>query len=78
MGKLFDKRDFLRLLSSAAVAAPTAIVATKATRENGQGAKKESAKSETRRQARREIARGPRRDRCLARSQDQHRAAEFQ
>jgi ABC-type amino acid transport substrate-binding protein len=33
MGKLFDKRDFLRLLGSAAVAAPTAIVASEAVRD---------------------------------------------
>jgi ABC-type amino acid transport substrate-binding protein len=34
MGKLFAKRDFLRLLTSAAVAAPTAFVAAKATRQD--------------------------------------------
>jgi polar amino acid transport system substrate-binding protein len=34
MGKLFDKRDFLRLFSSAAIAAPTAIIASKATEKN--------------------------------------------
>jgi len=33
MSKLFDKRDFLRLLGSAAVAAPTAIIASEATRK---------------------------------------------
>lgn len=30
MGKLFNKRDFLRLLGSAAVAAPTAVITSKA------------------------------------------------
>ncbi len=34
MGKLFDKRDFLRLIGSAAVAAPTAIVASKSVRKD--------------------------------------------
>jgi ABC-type amino acid transport substrate-binding protein len=34
MNKFFDKREFLRLIGSAAVAAPTAIVAAKSTQKN--------------------------------------------
>lgn len=34
MGKLFNKRDFLRLIGSAAVAAPTAAVTTKMTQKD--------------------------------------------
>ena len=43
MGKLFNKRDFLRLLGSAAVAAPTAVVAAKATQDGKSETRKESA-----------------------------------
>jgi len=39
MGRLFNKRDFLRLISSAAVAAPTALAVSEATRKGTSGQK---------------------------------------
>jgi len=43
MDKFFDKREFLRLLSSAAVAAPTAIVAAKSAQKNAAANREASA-----------------------------------
>ena len=43
MGKLFDKRDFLRILGSAAVAAPTAAIVAKSVQPPSMAAPKESA-----------------------------------
>jgi len=43
MGRLFNKRDFLRLIGSAAVAAPTAVVAAKTTQKDNKSSGRENA-----------------------------------
>jgi hypothetical protein len=42
MGRLFNKRDFLRLIGSAAVAAPTAVVAAKTTQTSASSGAREN------------------------------------